>query len=320
MSKPKIVGTGPIGQVAIDILEPFGPIAIAPDHRTESLMPLLAEAVGLAVRGEAKIDVAVMDAAPHLKVIARSGVGYNNVDIAEATSRKIPVVYTPGAGARAVAEAALALMLALSKRILHWDTRMKAGDWASRSDISNRDLDGATLGIVGFGRIGQIVAELAKAFNMTILAYDPYVTAQRAEQLGVQIVDLDDLMGQCDFITLHANVTDETRGMINRQRLERVKPGSYLVNLARGDLIESLDIVHEALCNGRLAGAGLDVYSPEPPDVSHPIFKMPNCVTAPHALAMTSGAMERIFRAMAQDMVAVLTGKRPKDVVNPEVL
>ena len=320
MAKPKIVATGPIGQVAIDILEPFGPIAVAPDHRTESLMPLLDEAVGLAVRGEAKIDVAVMDAAPNLKVIARSGVGYNNVDIAEATSRRIPVVYTPGAGARAVAEAALAMMLALAKRMLHWDARMKAGDWASRADISNRDLDGATLGIVGLGRIGQIVAQLAKPFGMTILAYDPYVTAQRAKELGAEIVELDDLVSRSDFITLHANVTDETRGMINRRRLERVKPGSYLVNMARGDLIESLDIVHEALCDGRLAGAGLDVFAPEPPDVSHPIFSLTNCITAPHTLAMTTGAMERIFKAMALDMAAVLTGKRPKDVVNPQVL
>jgi len=317
---PKIVGTGPIDQVAIDILRPFGEVVVAPNTKEESVIPLLDEAVALVVRGDGKVTARLIAAGRHLKVIARSGVGYENVDIAVASERKIPVVYTPGAGARAVAEAAMALMLALCKHIVHWDQQLKAGNWKSRHQMKNGDLDDATLGIIGAGRIGQLLAQMARPFNMTVLAYDPYADAERAAERGIELVPLDDLLKQADFISLHAVATDETRGLINRQRLKLIKRGSYLVNLARGQLIDGLDCLYEAMQDGRLAGVGLDVFDPEPARVNHPIFELPNCLTAPHALAMTYRAMERVFRSMAEDIAAVLTGKQPRFVVNPEVM
>lgn len=320
MSSSKIVCTGPIEPIATEILGACGEIVIAPDPSEETVISLLGDASALVVRGEGKASAKTIAAAPKLRVIGRSGVGYNNVDIAAATARRIPVVYTPGAGARAVAEASLSLMLALAKRLTYWDQQLKAGNWNSRFEISTGDLDGATLGIVGFGRIGQLVAELAKPFEMTILAYDPYAPAEAATRLGVKLTGIDELMRSANFITLHAAATEETRALINRDRLKMVQPGTFLVNLARGDLIESLDILHEAVEDGRLAGVGLDVFLPEPPDVSHPIFRLPNCLTAPHSLGMSRKAMARIFKSMADDMAAVLRGKRPQFVVNPEVL
>ena len=320
MSDTKILATGPIDQIAIDILSSKGEVIIAPDGKPPSLLPLLDNVIGLVVRGDGLANAEVIDAAQELKVIGRCGVGYDQVDVAAATRRNIPLVYAPGAGARAVAEASVALVLALCKRLSYWDQQFKAGNWRSRYETKPGDLDGATLGIVGLGRIGQILAELIRPFNMTILSFDPYVTAEQARPLGVEMVDLDTLLASADFICLHAPSTPETRGLINRERLKSTKRGAYLINLARGGLIESFDVLLESLENGTLSGVALDVFEPEPPDSSHPLFRHPDCLTAPHALGMTPGAMGRIFKSMADDMVAVLEGRRPQFVVNPEVL
>ena len=319
MNDNRIVCTGPIYEVAEEILQPFGEIVVAPDYTAETLLSLLDGTIALVVRGEGIVNAEIIEAAKDLKVIGRSGVGYNNVDIAAATAHKIPVVYTPGANARAVAEAALTLMLALCKRVFYWDQQLKQGNWQSRFESKPGDLDGKTVGIVGFGNIGQAVAELLGPFNMSILAYDPYASEERAKQLNTALVSLEQLVRQSDFISIHAALSDDTRGLINNKLLKSVKPGAYLINLARGGLIESLDILFEALENGTLAGVGLDVFEPEPPDVSHPIFKHPNCITAPHALGMTPGAMTRIFDIMAAGMAEVLKGNRPQFAVNPEV-
>jgi D-3-phosphoglycerate dehydrogenase / 2-oxoglutarate reductase len=280
----------------------------------------IAGSLALVLRGQAPITAKVMDGAPGLKVIGRTGVGYDTIDIAAATARGIPVVFTPGVGARAVAEATIAFMLALCKMVPFWDRQLKAGNWKARYAQQGRDLDGKTLGIVGFGRIGQLVAEMARPFNMTILAHDPYALPARAAELGVELADLDDLMARADFISLHCPPTPETQGFINRRRLELVKPGTYLINLARGSVIESLDLLDEMMTNGQLGGVALDVFEPAPPDVSHPLFKHENCITAPHAMATTVGAMTRIFRSMADDMAAILEGRKPQFVVNPQVL
>jgi D-3-phosphoglycerate dehydrogenase len=309
-----------VDPIAAEILAPFGEIVTAADTSMQSLLPLLKGAVALIVRGDGLANASIIEAATDVKVIGRTGVGYDNVDIAAATRRGIPVVFTPGASDRAVAEGALALMLALCKNLSYWDRQLKQGNWQSRHQSRPRDLDGATLGIIGFGRIGQMLAALVRPFNMTTVAYDPYVPAEKAEAVGAKLADLDVLLRSSDFISLHAALTDETRGLINRERVALVKPGAYLINLARGGIVASLDVLYQALQEGRLAGVGLDVFDPEPPDVSHPIFKLPNCLTSPHALAMSEGAMKRIFSSMAEDMAAVLRGERPRFVVNPEVL
>ena len=320
MAKPKIACSGPIGQVAIDILEPFGEIAVAEDSSEEALIRIMDGAVGLVLRGDGIGSAQVINSSPDLKVIGRSGVGYDNVDMPTANERKIPVVITPGANAQAVAEASISFMLMLCKMMIHWDTQLKNGNWKSRFEKSSGDLDGATLGIVGFGSIGKKLAELIRPFNMTVLAHDPYADAKDASALDVELTDLDTLMKRSDFISLHALLNDETRGMINRERIGQMKEGAFLVNLARGGIIENLDVLYDALKSGKLAGVGLDVFDPEPPDVSHPIFKLDNCLTSPHACAMTVQAMYRSFKSMATDMAAVLDGQKPRFVVNSEIL
>ena len=317
--KATILATGPIDQVAIDILSPFGEVLVTPNGEPESILPLVGDAIGIAVRGGGGVDRRVIEAGQNLRVIGRSGVGVDNVDVEAATRHGIPVVYTPAAGASAVAEGAMAYMLALCKQINYWDSQLKSGNWESREESRPADLYGAVLGIVGLGNIGQTLAKLARPFGMSILAHDPYVTPQRASELGVELVSLEHLLARADFISIHTPLTPETKGLINRQRLKLVKHGAYLINLARGGVVDSLDALYEALKEGVLAGVGLDVFAPEPPDVSHPIFQLPNCLTSPHSMGMTEGAMTRIFQSMAEDMAAVLQGSRPRFVVNPEV-
>jgi len=319
MKKSKIVCTGPIEQISIDIMEPFGEVVIAPDPSKETLLGLVRDADALVVRGDNHVDAEVIQEAKTLKVIARTGAGYDCVDLAAATARKIPLVYAPGANSRAVAEAGAALILVLSKKIFHWDRELKRGNWKSRFESKPGDLEGATLGIIGLGKIGQILAELVSPFKMKLLAHDPYVEPERAKQLNVELVSLDDLLRSSDFISLHSPLNEQTRGLINKESLKLVKPGAYLINLARGGVIKSLDVLYDALKDGTLAGVGLDAFEPEPPDVTHPIFKLSNCVTSPHALAVTPRAMDNIFRSIAEDVVAVLGGDRPQFVVNPEV-
>lgn len=319
MTSPSIACSGPIGEVAIEILKPFGEIVVAEDSSEEALLRILEGAVGLVLRGDGSGSARVIGEATRLKVIGRSGVGFDKVDIAAANARKIPVVITPGANSQAVAEAALAYMLALGKKVIHWDRQLKQGNWKSRFEQSPGDLEGATLGIIGFGRIGCRLAQLIRPFGMNVLACDPFVTAGTAGVQGATLVELEELVRKSDFVSIHAVLTDETRGLINQRLLGLMKPGAFLINLARGAVIESLDALYEALTSGPLAGVALDVFDPEPPEVSHPIFQLENCLTAPHAICMSKRAMSNSFKMMAEDMAAVLQGRRPKYVANPEI-
>ena len=319
-SVKKILSSGPIDDVAAETLAPFGEIVIAPDKSERTLLGMLDGVIGLIVRGDASASAQLIDNAKDLKVIGRTGVGYENVDISAATRRGIPVVYTPGASARAIAEAAFAYMLTMAKNIPFWNAQLKCGNWGSRYEQRPMDLTGQTLGIVGLGNSGRILAQLARPFNMTLLAFDPYVDQALAQDLQVELVSLDNLLNRSRFISLHVPLNEQTQGMINRENLRSMQHGAYLINLARGKLIESLDVLYEALTDGTLAGVGLDVFEPEPPDVNHPIFKLDNCLASPHALCMTDIAMARIFKSMSEDMAAVLSGRTPKHVVNPETI
>jgi phosphoglycerate dehydrogenase-like enzyme len=247
MAPLTIACSGPIGEVAIEILNPYGDIVVAQDSSEEALLRILQGAVGLILRGDGIGSARVIETASELKVIGRSGVGYDNVDIQAANARRIPVIITPGANSQAVAEAALTFMLALCKKMIHWDSQLKQGNWRSRFEQSSGDLEGATLGIIGFGRIGCKLAELIRPFSMTVLAYDPFVTKKTAGVLDVELVELDELLTRSDFVSIHALLNEDTRGLINRARLSLMKPGSFLINLARGAIIESLDVLYAAL-------------------------------------------------------------------------
>ena len=318
-SQPHILATVPIDPIAHEELGKRHPIVTAENDDHETLLSLVAGAIGLISRGTASIDGEIMDAGPDLRFISRSGAGYENVDVAAATARGIPVVNAPLLGI-AVAEATFAMILALTKRLGYWHESLISGNWDRRITERTVELNEKTLGIIGLGRIGREVAERAKAFKMRLVAYDPYVGEASARALGVEMMSVDELLSTADVISLHAVSTPETDGMINRSNLKLVKPGSYLVNLARGAMIADLDILHEALEDGRLAGVALDVFPEEPPlNLEHPLFSHPRFVGSPHVLASTDETEARCYRSMCKDVAAVLRGERPEWCVNPEV-
>lgn len=322
MKHQRIVSTGVIDDIAIGILEKFAPVQILPSQKEEMLLAHLDGTIGIVLRGYAvSLTRCIISSAKALKVIGRTGAGYDKVDIEAATDYGIPVVYAPGMGAFAVAEGTMAMFLALSKRLFFWDSAVKDGKWELRSKVKNRDMEGMTMGIIGLGRIGSEVAHLSKAFRMRILGFDPYLSPGKAKELSVQLVSLEELLRESDCISIHAPLTPETRGLINHERLKQVKHGAILVNMARGDIVENLDVLFECLEDGRLEGVGLDVFPNEPPkDVNHPIFSHPGFLVTPHVLGITYGADKRVCCSTAEDMVAVFQGKRPRFVVNPEVL
>jgi D-3-phosphoglycerate dehydrogenase / 2-oxoglutarate reductase len=292
-----IVATGPVHPVAEEIL---GTIVVG-DWRAH-----LPEAEALIVRGDADLTADDLDAAPNLRVIGRSGVGVDRVDVEAARARGIPVVVTPGANARAVAEGALTLALALLKRLPELGAAVAARDWDARDRLAIRDAQGATLGIVGFGRIGRELADLGRALGMHVIAHDPLVDDATTP--------LDALFENADVVSLHAPLTSETRGLVGPALLSLAKPGLVLVNTARGALVSSLDDLLAALESGRLGGVGLDVFEDEPPDPTHPLFAHPRVLATPHALGQTVGAREAVFRKMAEGLAAVLRGETPPNV------
>ena len=317
---PSIMITGPVGEVVERELSPFGELVVTPDIEETTFVRLAAGAVAVVCRGEARITGTVIDAAPELRVIGRTGVGVDSIDVAAATARGIPVINTPGANARSVAEGALTFTLVLLKEVFHWDRQVRAGNWSARYELITRDLEDTVLGIVGFGNIGRTLASLALPLGLKVVASDPFVSAEDARAAGVTLLPLEELLARADVVSLHATLTAETEGLINAATLALMKPDAVLINLGRGGLIGGLDILHRALESGRLRAVALDTFEPEPPDLGHPIFRHERCICSPHVLGLTPGAMQRIYVSMAQDMAAVLAGRRPRYCVNPDTV
>jgi phosphoglycerate dehydrogenase-like enzyme len=297
-------------------------ILIEESSRSDLLSSLDREVIGIVARGSALIDSEVIQAAPNLKVIARTGAGYNTVDVEAASVRKIPVLYTPGAMSRAVAEHTVGLILAATKDLLGWHQRVLEGAWQERYRRLNLDLEGATLGIVGLGSIGRQVWHLLQNFDLTVVVTDPYLEPSDFDQERLRSVPLTELLENSDIVTLHAPLTKETRGFINTTNIESFKPGAILINTARGELVESYDLLYSALESGRLGFVALDTLISEPPDLSHPIFHHPKVLFSGHVAARTSRAQERMFCTLGEDLKAVLQGKKPRreNVVNPQVI
>ena len=272
----------------------------------------LAVAAGAIARADAVVDAAFLDRAPLLRVVARTGVGVDLVDLEEAGARGIAVVITPGAGTRAVAEGVLAQALHLVKRLGPLTRLVREGRWAERSGVGVGDLDGATIGIIGYGRIGRRVGELAAAFGMRVLAHDP-ISPPPAD---VDCPDLGELAAASDVLTLHAPLTEATHHLVDAGFLGRVRPGAVLVNCGRGGLLD-LDAALAALESGRLGGVGLDVFDPEPPP-HHPLFDHPDVVLTPHLMGLTRRATAATFAAAAQGVTDVLAGRRPAALANPD--
>ncbi len=304
-----ILAIGSVDEPVRERLARHGPLVeVAPDDR-DAIGRRLPETIGIVARAAAVIDAELIEAAPALRVIGRSGVGVERVDLDAATRRGIPVVVTPNGGTRGVAEGALALMLHLVKRLGPLTALVADGRWSEREAVPVGDLDGATLAVIGFGRIGRRVAELASAFGMRVLAHDPYA--------GDAPCSLEEALGAADVISLHAPLTAETEGLIGEAALRLVKPGAVLINCGRGGLLD-LDAAYAALLDGRLSGIGLDVFDPEPPE-DHPLFHHPDVALTPHVMALSSRARALVFEEMAAGMDDVLSGRRAPAVANPQV-
>lgn len=308
-----------VNKKAVEILQKAGLKVTAPGQmKREETLAAIAEADALIIRSATKADAALINAASKLKVIARAGVGVDNVDLEAATAKGIAVMNTPDGNTVATAEFAFGLMLALARHIPQAYDSMQAGKW-DRKSYMGIELRGKTLGVVGFGRIGRAVAKRALAFEMKVVAYDPYIAADIAQDMGAELVDLDRLYAQADFITLHSVITDETRQMINRDTLAKMKKGVRIVNAARGALINETDLA-EAIKGGQVAGAALDVYSEEPPPPGHPLVGLPGVIDTPHLAASTDEAQVAVAVEAAELVVDALINGQYKNVVNPVAL
>ena len=277
------------------------------------LLPALAEADAILVRSATKVDAEALAAAPRLKVVARAGVGLDNVDVRAATQAGVMVVNAPTSNIVSAAELAVALMLAAARHVSPAHAALRTGEW-KRSKYTGIELYEKTVGIVGLGRIGVLVAQRLSAFGMNVIAYDPYVQAGRAAQMGVRLVDLDVLLAESDFMSVHLPKTPETVGLIGAEQLAMAKPSLVLVNAARGGIVDELAL-HDALKTGGIAAAGLDVFAKEPCTDS-PLFELENVVATPHLGASTDEAQEKAGIAVAKSVRLALAGELVPDAVN----
>lgn len=297
--------------------EAVGEVAYNPLPRpltSSELLPLVKDIDGY-IAGLDHIDRSVINAAERLKVIARYGVGVDRVDIPAATARGIAVTNTPGANSVAVAELTIALMLALARDLCRADAATRHGEWPRLSGVG---LAGKTVGLVGFGSIGREVASRLRAFGCRILTSDPNVPCETAEGCGVQLVSTEELLGAADFVSLHASLHPSTKGMVDKGFLGRMKPGAFLVNTARGELIDEAALGH-ALETGRIGGAALDCFSKEPLPADHPLLRFPKVIVTPHTASHTDEATNAMGRMSLEACLAVLRGERSPHTVNPEV-
>jgi len=274
------------------------------------------------IRGTTFVTGEVMDRdGQRWRIIARTGIGVDRVDLDAATSRGILVVNTPEGPTESTAEHAIALLLNLCKRVMSGDRLLRAGqDFATYTELTpGLETAGAVLGLVGLGRIGSRVAAIAQVLGMKVLAYDPFVTLDRARTLGVDLVpSLAELLPRAHVVSLHCPSTPETYHIINADTLKLMPQGSYLINVARGALIDEVALL-DALRSGHLAGAGLDVFDPEPPPDNHPFFTLPNSICTPHIGSYTSAALLRMQVMACEQIASALRGERPTHLVNVEV-
>lgn len=279
-----------------------------------------APAQAIIASSQVRYDGALMDACPNLKLIARTGIGVDNIDLDAATARGVVVTNTPDGPTESTAEHTVAMLLALAKRLKQGADNLAAGKWGPRTGaLVGVEVRGKTLGLVGLGRIGRRVAEICHlAFQMRVLAYDPYLSQDAAQAQGVTLAPLETVIREADFLSLHAPATPETAGLMNAERLAWMKPGSYLLNLARGALVDEAALL-DALDRGQLAGAGLDVFAVEPPAVENRLRTHPAVVATPHSASVTREGRRRMEEMAMDRLLAFFRGERPIDIVNPAV-
>ncbi|GAA5028031.1 phosphoglycerate dehydrogenase [Microbacterium fluvii] len=317
MSKPVVLIAEELSPATIDALGPDFEVRSVDGADRAALLPALADAHAVLIRSATKMDAEAIAAAPVLKVIARAGVGLDNVDIKAATTAGVMVVNAPTSNIISAAELTVTHMLSLARHVPAAHGSLAGGAW-KRSSFTGTELFEKTIGIIGLGRIGALVAARVQAFDTRVIAYDPYVTSARAQQLGVQLVTLDELLAQSDFVTIHMPKTPETTGMISTEQFALMKPTAYVVNVARGGLIDE-EALHTALTEGTIAGAGLDVFTSEPPKpegTAFPLLSLPNVVVTPHLGASTDEAQEKAGISVAKSVRLALDGELVPDAVN----
>lgn len=319
----KILLLQKMDESGMKILEDAGfQVDIPTDTSEEALCAVAKDYEAIIVRGMVRVPASVIASATSCKVIGRHGVGLETIDVEAATKENIPVAYTPGANANAVAEQAVSLMLdLLKKNCLLSRKLMQEKDYQCRLNVMNSELHGKTVGIFGLGNIGRRVGEICtKGFGATVIGYDPYVSQERFESMnlpGRLTTDMDDLLANSDIVTLHAPGSEV--GMIGEKAISTMKPGSVLINTARGTLVDEAAL-YAALKSGHLAGAGLDVTACEPPDPNNPLFTLDNVVATPHTAALTKEGNRNMAVGIAEQIRDLLTeGKKPWGFANPAV-
>ncbi len=322
MSQPKVFVTRVIPDAGLDLLRPHVELDIWPDELPpdyETLRARSAAVDGLLCLLSDRIDAALIEGSPRLKVISTMAVGFDNIDIQAATARGIPVGHTPGALTEATADFAFALLMAAARRVTEAERYVRAGRWKTWGPmlLMGQDVYGATLGIIGLGRIGQAVARRARGFDMRVI-YFGGSDEDAARAIGAERRSLEDVLAESDFLSLHCPLTPETRGLINADALRRMKPTSILINTARGAVVDHAAL-YQALRDGWIAGAALDVTDPEPIPLDSPLLTLDNCVIAPHIASSTERTRARIARMAAENLLAGLRGERLPYCANPAV-
>ncbi|PJG84421.1 hydroxyacid dehydrogenase [Conservatibacter flavescens] len=293
-------------------------IAITNDGSPKAMLPELLDAEGLIIRIGA-IDRETLLQCKNLKVIGRPGVGVDDVDVKTATELGIPVVIAPGANTRSVAEHAFALMFACAKDLVRSDKETRKDNFAIRSSYKAYELNHKTLALIGYGRIGSILAQMSKAIGMNIKVYDPFVTPETIIEQGyTYCVELDEVIKESDVISIHVPLTEKTRHLIGEHELGLMSPNTILINCARGGVIDEEALV-KALQNNVIHSAGLDVFAVEPIDVNSPLFALDNVIVSPHMAGQTKEAASGVASMAAEGVLAVMSGERWENVCNPEV-
>jgi len=322
--KPRVYVTRILPKEAMDRVNSFcdaktwdGPLPPPRDVLEENVVNI----EGLLSLLTDKIDAALMDKAPKLKVISNYAVGFDNVDIPAATKRGIIVGNTPGVLTETTADLAFALMMAAGRRIVEGDKEVRAGKWKTWGPmiLLGQDIHGATLGIIGLGRIGASVARRAKGFGMNIIYYDIIRNENVEKELGIQYTDLNSLLSQSDFITIHTNLTKETHHLISSKQFELMKRTGILVNTSRGPIVDNMAL-YEALRSKKIAYAGLDVTEPEPLPADHPLLTLDNVIVVPHIASASVASRTKMGLMAADNLIAGLKGEMLPNPVNPQVL
>lgn len=317
MTKPVVLIAEELSPATIDALGPDFDVRQVDGTDRPALLSALSGAQAVLVRSATKIDAEAIAAAPNLKVVARAGVGLDNVDIKAATTAGVMVVNAPTSNIISAAELTIGHILSLARHIPSAHASLADGQW-KRSAYTGTELFEKTVGIVGLGRIGALIAERLRAFGVRVVGYDPYVTPTRAQQLQVELLSFDEVLRQSDFVTVHMPKTPETTGMIGAEQLALMKPTAFVINVARGGLIDE-DALRDALASGVIAGAGLDVFTSEPPAADSSasrLLDLPNVVVTPHLGASTDEAQEKAGVSVARSVKLALEGDLVPDAVN----